>query len=69
MITYPQLSPAELRALRAVGRHETNALAARATEISEQTLKNELSSAYRKLRVRTKTGAFRSLGWLNIPRG
>lgn len=59
------LSPAELTSLRAVAVHERADEAAQSRGVSTQTLKNELSSAYRKLGVRSRTGAFRQLGWLH----
>ena len=61
------LSGAELRSLAAVARYESSSSAATARGVSEQTLKNELSSAYRKLGVRSRTGAFAVLGWLRPP--
>lgn len=69
MQRYPQnLSPAEIESLRALGlRHSTRDAAAK-RKVSEQTLKNELTSAYRKLGVRSRIGAFARLGWLSVPR-
>ena len=61
------LSPAELRSLRAIARYDSTRDAASQLSISEQTLKNELSAAYRKLDVRSRTGAFNRLGWLRVP--
>lgn len=63
-MSYLDLSAAELDTLEALAVHEKSASAAEARQISEQTLKNQLSSAYRKLGVRSRTGAFRRLGWL-----
>jgi DNA-binding CsgD family transcriptional regulator len=59
-----ELSAAEIRSLEAVAEHDNSTTAAQARGVSPQTLKNELSSAYRKLGVRSRTGAFRRLGWL-----
>lgn len=64
---FQQLSPAEIRSLRAVARYDSTAEAAARLEVSEQTVKNELSAAYRKLRVRNRVGAFNRLGWLRVP--
>lgn len=61
------LSKAEVLSLEAVARFENSTLAAAHRGISEQTLKNELSAAYRKLGVRSRTGAFQVLGWLRPP--
>lgn len=64
---YP-LTLAEFRTLRAMARHESSREAARSLSISEQTLRNEATSAYRKLGVKNRTSAFRRLGWLRPPR-
>ena len=61
------LSKAEILSLEAVARNDSSTDAAAHRGISEQTLKNELSSAYRKLGVRSRTGAFQKLGWLRPP--
>lgn len=66
MMTY-RLSPAELESLSALARNEHSRDAASERGVSEQTIKNELTSAYRKLGVRSRTGAFRRLGWLKPP--
>lgn len=62
------LSTAEIRSLLAIAENDNSTAAAAACGVSPQTLKNELSTAYRKLGVRSRTGAFRELGWLR-PRG
>lgn len=64
MAVISPLSKAEFTSLRAVAFYERANEAAAARGVSTQTLKNELSSAYRKLGVRSRTGAFRKLGWL-----
>lgn len=64
---YP-LTFAELRSLHAMAKHATTREAARSLDITEQTLRNEATSAYRKLGVGNKTAAFRKLGWLRPPR-
>jgi DNA-binding CsgD family transcriptional regulator len=56
-----------MQTLAALARHDNTAGAARYRRISEQTVKNELTSAYRKLGVRSRTAAFRRLGWLRAP--
>lgn len=61
------LSRAEFQTLVALARHDSTAGAAAARNLSQQTIKNELTSAYRKLGVRSRTGAFRRLGWLRAP--
>lgn len=68
MMNAPTLSAAELRSLAAVAEHDSSASAAQARGISQQTLKNELSSAYNKLGVRNRTSAFREMGWLRPTR-
>lgn len=67
MKTPNHLSPAEFHTLVALAENDSTAGAAEARELSEQTIKNELTSAYRKLGVRSRTGAFRRLGWLRAP--
>lgn len=62
-----RLSPAELASLAALADTEHSRDAADRRGVSEQTIKNELTSAYRKLGVRSRTGAFRRLGWLKAP--
>lgn len=62
-----KLSNAELESLRSLALHENTEQAAANREVSPQTLKNELTSAYRKLGVRSRTGAFQKLGWLRPP--
>lgn len=58
------LTLAELRTLQALANHETSRDAAHSLSISEQTIRNEASAAFRKLGVRNRTAAFRRLGWL-----
>lgn len=58
------LTLAELRALQALAHHETTRDAASSLSITEQTVRNEASHAFRKLGVRNRTSAFRRLGWL-----
>lgn len=67
MMTLNALTPAELRALEALARYEDAHEASVAIGLSVQTLRNETQSAYRKLKVRNKTSAFRTLGWLRPP--
>jgi DNA-binding CsgD family transcriptional regulator len=62
-----RLSPAEIESLAALAQADHSRDAARIRGVSEQTIKNELTSAYRKLGVRSRTSAFRSLGWLQPP--
>lgn len=62
-----RLSPAEIESLAALAQADHSRDAARIRGVSEQTIKNELTSAYRKLGVRSRTSAFRRLGWLTPP--
>lgn len=64
-MTYMQpLTLAELRTLQAMANHENTREAAASLNITEQTMRNEASHAFKKLGVRNRTSAFRRLGWL-----
>lgn len=54
--------------LRMAATGMTHADLARALGVSEQTVKNHLTTAYRTLEVRNQTQAFVALGWLKPPR-
>ena len=62
-----ELSQAQYRALQATARVDTTREAAIHLGISEQTLKNQLTTAFRKLGVRNRNAAFRRMGWLRAP--
>lgn len=62
-----KLSRRQYEALMAVATRGNRRQAARSMGISEQTLKNLLSQAYRRLGVGSGLAAFRALGWL-VPR-
>lgn len=63
------LTPAEAKSLEAMA-SATNAVEAAALRgVAKQTLKNELTCAYRKLGVRNREEAFRKMGWLRPPLG
>lgn len=64
MIVMDPLTLAELRTLQAMANHESTREAAASLNISEQTMRNEASHAFKKLGVRNRTSAFRRLGWL-----
>jgi len=62
------LTPREREVLAYLAHGLTNDQAAARMEISPQTVKNHASTAFRRLGVRNRSGAFRVLGWLVPPR-
>jgi DNA-binding NarL/FixJ family response regulator len=69
---YPELfkrkiTTREAQVLAEVAMHGANGPAAQCLEISEQTVKNHLSSVYKKLGVGSVTMALSQTGWLNVP--
>ena len=61
------LTPAELASLAALANYEYARDAAASRGVSTQTFKNELTRAFKKLGVSTRTGAWIKIGWLNPP--
>jgi DNA-binding CsgD family transcriptional regulator len=61
------LTQGELRALQASARYETTREAAAAIGITEGTMRNLMSRAFRKLEVPSRTAAYRRMGWLRPP--
>lgn len=61
------LSPQEIESLAAYARHGTQKEAAAQMGLQEQTIKNHLTKAYRKLGTSGSTETFRHLGWLRVP--
>jgi DNA-binding NarL/FixJ family response regulator len=55
----------EILRLRAMGR--TIRQVAIELDVAEQTVKNHLADAYRKMQVSCMQDAFRALGWLRVP--
>ncbi len=67
---YSPLSPRELQVLELVAERQTNKEIASMLEISNQTVKNHISSILRKLAVNDRTQAVVYAvrhGWLNVP--
>jgi DNA-binding NarL/FixJ family response regulator len=62
-----KLSPRELETLATLADGKTAKEAAHVLEITEQTVRNVLSEAYRKLEVHSLVGAYHVLGWISIP--
>ena len=62
-----RLSPQELRVMVLLANGHTIDTAAIEMDISSQTVKNHAGSAYKKLRVKNRYGAFLELGWLTPP--
>lgn len=62
-----RLSPQELRVLTLYANGHTAASAAVEMGISPQTVRNHAGSAFKKLRVKNRYGAFLELGWLTPP--
>ena len=63
----PELTMREVEALRARALAESNKDAAARLFVTEQTLKNLLTHAYRKVGAQSAVEAFRKLGWLMVP--
>lgn len=63
------LTPAEAKSLEAMARATSAIEAAALRGVAKQTLKNELTCAYKKLGVRNREEAFRQMGWLRPPVG
>jgi DNA-binding CsgD family transcriptional regulator len=61
------LTVAEYRTLSAYAALGDQESAAQSLHISPQTVKNELTSAYKKLGARSNIEAFRVMGWLRLP--
>ena len=61
------LTPAEEASLIAMARANTATEAAALRGVAKQTLKNELTCAYKKLGVRNREEAFKKMGWLRAP--
>ena len=62
------LSPRQIELLAYMARTgKTRAEVGEDFSISEQTVKNTLTGAYRKLRVRGAVEAYIALGWLTVP--
>lgn len=61
------LTPTERRVMEIMATGVTGKQAAYEMSISEQTIKNHLSSTYTKLGASTLVGAFTKLGWLRLP--
>jgi len=57
----------QLEVLRLAATGMPHARVGKELGISEQTVKNHLSSAYRKLDARNETEAFVNIGWLRVP--
>jgi|GEM_PF-6608751 len=54
------LTPAELRTLRAVARHETTTAAAKHLTLSVHTVRDHMKAVYRKLGVNTRADAIQA---------
>jgi DNA-binding NarL/FixJ family response regulator len=68
MVPAREVTPAQMRTLAHVARTgDTLGRTAATLGITEQTVKNHLSSAYRTLSAGNLVGAFIALGWLNVP--
>lgn len=65
--TQASLSRREVEVLEAAMSGEKQAVVAHGLGISEQTMKNHLSTIYRKLEVRGLVEAYVRLGWLRPP--
>jgi DNA-binding CsgD family transcriptional regulator len=61
------LSPAEERVLRLRARGLPAKVVAGMLEVSEQTVKNQMTSIYYKLDVDNLAGALVAIGWVTIP--
>lgn len=61
------LAPQEMTTLRTYATHGNQKIVAAEMEVSIQTVKNNLSSAYRRLDVTGAVEAFTRMGWLRIP--
>jgi len=61
------MTPAEYRVLRLRAMGWTNYAVAREFGLSEQTIKNQLTSSYQRLGVDSLVCALRVLGWLSVP--
>lgn len=63
----PDLTPAELRALRLKAQGMTAREIAPRLSTSERTVKNQLYAAYSKLGAENITEAYLAMGWLRVP--
>jgi DNA-binding NarL/FixJ family response regulator len=61
------VTPRDLEVLRAYGEEELYTRAAHRLGIKPNTVRNHLSRLYRLLDVEGATGAYKVLGWLQIP--
>ena len=66
-MTYPRLTPSEDRVLRLKAKGLTNYAVAYELGVSEQTIKNEVSTLYARLGVESLVGAIRVMGWMHVP--
>jgi len=63
-----ELTNHELRILRAYAEYGNQQLAADMLGIKLQTVKNAMGEVYSKLDVTNSIGAFKAMGWLQVPR-